>query len=228
VAPAADAPGADAPGPVGPGPAPGLVAVLPPIGAIGSDDGLDGLGLEGLEVVGLVVDAPVLDHGDDVSSVAGIVVAVVVPDGVSGRLAVSGATAQPLGSLTASGGTVDGASGLTESRIASRRSAIVSGDVTVAAAAGAAVLSSSFFSSAVAGLSSCVVLVAPAARLPSPPATGAAASLSDFAAVAVESESASFWRLKNAVTSPPVGMIVTTSQPEAARSLSFVMSPSTS
>jgi hypothetical protein len=232
---------AAAPGAVAPGAAaaaPGVVA--PPIGAIGSAAELDGV--EGV----VAVDEDELDQGDEVED-AVVVLAGVVTEGVEDVLGVvaagvdgvlgeepSGATAQPEGSLIGSGVLVAAAGdAATESLIASRRSDIDRGaaSATGVAATGDGVLSGSF--SSVSAALSWLVPAVPAARLPNPPATGAASLSvsflsSCFSAVAAWSVSPSFSRLKKAVTSPPVGMMVTTSQPAAARALSFTMRPSTS
>jgi hypothetical protein len=250
-APGAPAGALDAPpGPVPPGPAAPGVVVAPPIGAIGSDDaGLDGddgvvavdeeefdhgdgaepapgapdegVVTEGVVATGAVTDGVLTDGEEtDGDETDGVLTDGVETDGVDGLLddGTSGETAQPDGSFTGSGVRVAALAAGASPTSASGPSCVEAPTVDSGLSAA--------LSSLDAGLSSWEV-PAPAARLPKPPATGAASFLS-LSDVAASSSSDGSSRLKNAVTSPPVGMIVTMSQPSADRSLSLPMRPSTS
>jgi hypothetical protein len=196
---------------------------------------LDGVEVDGVELDGVEDDDVESDpvevegvetEGPDTEGVVPDAVEVPVADGVAAG--TSGDTAQPEGSLTGSGVAVAVAAPDAVGDVASPTSVGAFSCVSAAppptvAGALSASLSSSFLS-----LASWAALAIPTLRLSSPPAAKAPSDLpfSDLSASSASSEGVS--RRKKAVTSPPVGMIVTSSQPSADRSLSLVMRPSTS
>jgi hypothetical protein len=184
----------------------------------------EGVVTEGVVATGAVTDGVLTDGEEtDGDETDGVLTDGVETDGVDGLLddGTSGETAQHDGSLTGSGVRVAALAAGASPTSASGPSWVDAPTVDSGLSA---------LSSLDSGLSSWDVLApapAPAARLPKPPATGAASFLS-LSDVAASSSSDGSSRLKNAVTSPPVGMIVTMSQPSADRSLSLPMRPSTS